>query len=100
MVLRQFFWLLFPFRYCLSLYAKSPSAYRLVQQIMVLPSARTLRAEKMQTLNRCQTGLQNGAATRIRQCVDASENFHEQLAVISIDEMTIKGVDRSFQNDL
>lgn len=73
------------------LHAKSPSAYRLAEKILVLPSTRTLRNEKMKSLNRCQIGIQDGVASRISRAIDSSENYYDHFAVICFDEMTIKG---------
>ena len=75
----------------MKLFAKSPSAYRLVQNVLVLPSDRTLRYEKIKIMNNCQVGIQNGVITRITRAVKSSKNHYDQLAVLCIDEMTIKG---------
>ena len=75
----------------MKLYAKSPSAYRLAGNIMVLPSPRTIRYNKMSLLDRCKTGFQDHVASRISQARHNAKNYHEQFVIVSIDEMAIKG---------
>lgn len=78
-------------RYCLMLYAKSPSAYRLAKNILILPSERTLRNAKVKMLNNCKVGTQDGVISRIRRALEMAQCHHEKLAVLCIDEMTTKG---------
>lgn len=73
------------------LYAKSPAAYRLVQNILILPSAQTLRNERAKAVNKCRVGIQDGVISRIACAFANSEEYHNQLVVLCLDEMTIKG---------
>ena len=73
------------------MYAKSPSVYRLAKKVLMLPSDRMLRNEKVKAFNKCNIGLQDGAIKRIFDAVQSSQTPHERIAVICIDEMTIKG---------
>ena len=41
---------------------------------LVLPSDRTLRYEKIQIMNNCQVGIQNGVIARISRAVKSSKN--------------------------
>lgn len=74
------------------LHAKSPLAYQLAEKVFVLPSTRTLRNEKIKSLNRCQIGIQEGVTLRISLAVNSAEKYVDHFVVICVDEMTIKGI--------
>ena len=59
------------YRYCLKLYAKSPSAYRLLQRVLVLSAPRLLRSERNKS-EYLQIGMQMEVVSRIKSAVAAS----------------------------
>ena len=86
-------WLIikFIFRYCLRLYGKSPAAYTMLRdsKLLVLPSRQRLSTEK--NLIRPTTGLQKEVLQQLRDLSNNCPNQYETLALLVIDEMTIKG---------
>ena len=82
------------FRYCLRLYAKSPSAYKTLGEVLILPSPTTLRLER----NICGAvvpGLQKDLISRLEKAVEITTDAHQRIAILIIDEIAIKG--KSYQ---
>ena len=77
-------------RYCLRLYTKSPAAYQAIRDVLVLPSPSTLRLERNKG-GVVQPGIQLDLLQRLTCAVAKVEHTHERMAVMIIDEMTIKG---------
>ena len=77
-------------RFCLKLYAKSPSAYQLLQEVLVLPAPRLLRSERNKS-GYLQIGLQKEVLLRISNAAASSGKRCDSMAVVAFDEMTIKG---------
>ena len=76
----------------MKLYAKSPSAYQLLQEILILPAPRLLRTERNKS-GYLQIGMQKEVLLRINDAVAASSGKRcDTMAVLAFDEMTIKGV--------
>ena len=79
------------FRYCLRLYAKSPSAYKTLGEVLVLPSPTTLRQERNIICGTVVPGLQKDLISRLEKAAEITTDAHQQIAVFIIDEMAIKG---------
>ena len=77
-------------RHCLRLYAKNPAAYQAIRDVLVLPSPSTLRLERNKG-GVAQPGIQLDLLQRLTWAVAKVEDTHEKMAVMIIDEMTIKG---------
>ncbi|XP_039249463.2 uncharacterized protein LOC120327129 [Styela clava] len=77
-------------RYCLMLYAKSPSAYKFIQRIMVLPAPRTLQNSRNAFCGSCEYGFQKSIAARIQLEADSAEKECDKMVVLAVDEMSIK----------
>ena len=75
----------------MKLYAKSPSAYEFLQEILVLPTPRLLRTERNKN-GYLQIGMQKEVLQRIKNAIAASSGKRcDTMAVLAFDEMTIKG---------
>ena len=77
-------------RYCLQLYAKSPAAYHMMQSVLVLLFPATLRLER----NKCgaiNPGIQSNLLKRLACAISHAQENHEKMAVVIVDEMTVKG---------
>ena len=82
-------------RYCFSLAAKSPSAYKEMQEVLVLPSLRTLRDYK--NYIRPTTGFSPARFEELKKLTRDYEG-HERFVSILMDEMKI-GCNLVFRND-
>ena len=78
------------FRYCLRLYAKSPTAYNLLKEVLILPSPSTLRREKNKA-GAVQPGVQSDLLNRLSAAADTAVSPHQRKVAVLMDEMTIKG---------
>lgn len=74
-------------RFCLSLHAKSSSAYRELQEVLVLPSERTLINYK--NIFTPKPGIHNGKIQQLQDLV-SSYSGCERYVVVAFDEMKIK----------
>ena len=74
-------------RFCLSLHAKSSSAYRELQEVIVLPSERTLINYK--NVFTPMPGIHNGKIQQLQDLV-ASYSRCERYVAVAFDEMKIK----------
>ena len=82
-------------RYCLSLAAKSPSAYKELQEVLVLPCLRTLRDYK--NYIRPKTGFSPEIIEELKN-LTKNYNGHERYVSLLIDEMKIR-CNLVFRND-
>ena len=76
-------------RYCLCLYAKNPAAFQAIRDVLVLPSPLALRLERNKG-GVVQPGIQLDLSQRLTCAVAKVEHAHERMAVMIIDEMTVK----------
>ena len=79
------------YRHCLNIYAKSPSAYRLLEKVVILPSKSTLNRKKICEFGKSSYGFQCEVGDRILASVKTAENECAKSVVLLVDEMTIKG---------
>ena len=77
-------------RFCLKLHAKSAAAYKSVQEILVLPSERTLRQARNNNEGD-KIGIQTEVVQRIKNAIHHCTLESDRLAVLAFDEMAIKG---------
>ena len=80
----------FNFRFCLKLHAKSAAAYKMLQQVLVIPSDRSLRRERCK-LQLNKIGLQKSVINRIANALQKADKECDRMTILAFDEMTIKG---------
>ena len=76
-------------RFCLKLHAKSAAAYKLLQDILVLPSERTLRQARNNNEGD-KIGIQTQVVERIKNAIHYCTLESDRLAVLAFDKMAIK----------
>ena len=79
------------FRFCLKLHAKSAAAYKMLQQVLVIPSERRLRHERSK-LQRNEIGMQKLVVERIKNALVHARKECDRMTILAFDEMTIKGM--------
>ena len=72
------------------MYAKSPAAYNLLKEVLILPLPSSLRRERNKA-GAVQLDVQSDLLNRLSVAADMAVSSHQQKVVVLVDEMTIKG---------